>query len=88
MRRLKEGQKSVQINVRLTEEDVEKLIDYVAEVNEQAREMGIPGTVTMNSVLRLWVTERLKGVATRGRRLSEAPHLQRASDLLRGTRKG
>jgi hypothetical protein len=88
MRRLKEGQKSVQINVRLTEEDVGKLIDYVAEVNEQAREMGIPGTVTMNSVLRLWVTERLKLVATRGRRLSEAPHLQRASDLLRGTRKG
>lgn len=82
------GQKSVQINVRLTPEELRELEAFMGRANEQAREMGLPGVITISSIVRMWIKQHLSQEGDRsGKRLSDAPHLQRASDLLRGTRK-
>ena len=79
--------KPVQYNLRLAPEEAAQLEAFTKRANEQAREMGLPGVITSSAVIRMWVRQRLSQEDRSGRRLSEAPHLQKASDLLRGTRK-
>lgn len=83
-----ENPKSVQVMVRLAPDDVEGLHRAVERANLQAEEMGLP-LHTISSILRVWIQQRLAiDVDTSStRQLRAAPHLSKASALLRGARK-
>lgn len=88
MKPLSPTRQSVQFNIRLAPEELEQLGAFVEQANEQARGMGLPGEITISAVVRLWIRQRLSSEQSNsGRQLRAAPHLAKASALLRGTRK-
>ena len=84
-----EKKTSTQIQVRLAPEDIEKLERLVEDANAQAVEMGLPPGVTLSSLVRHWVQQRLGTFEHREptRQLRAAPHLTKASEVLKGARK-
>lgn len=52
--------KTRQINVRLTPQLTAALERRVREANERAKKAGLPMTVTVSALIRLWIEERLK----------------------------
>ena len=88
MRPLSEGSKSVQIAIRLAPDEVEGVQRAVNTANKQAVDMGLPAMVTVSSLVRAWIQQQLDAPDdNQTRQLRAAPHLNKASALLRGTRR-
>ncbi len=94
MKSLDEGP-SPQIQFRVSRDAHEKLQALVKVANAQAEEIGLPSNVTVSSLIRHWVEQRL----ARGLKLTAeddgeetvtlryAPNVTAASERLRGTKR-
>ena len=88
----KPDSRTIQIGVRLTPEEDERLTRAVATLNERAFEAGLPPTCTVSNVVRMWIQERLDFLegtppeeqATR--QMRPATSVNKALEKLRGSR--
>lgn len=76
------------INVRLTDEETLRLRAFINDANDLAEEAGLPRTITMTGILRLWIRERLDALESVGsKKVYQAPHVLAAQTMLRKNRK-
>ena len=81
--------RDTQLALRLTQRELAELEAHVEEMNRRAHDAGFPTVMTLSSLVRLWIQERLGGAPDLDprRQVRSAPNVRAAIAKLRAGRR-
>jgi uncharacterized protein YpmS len=87
MRRLSANGPSIQVAIRFTPEEMERLRTKVSLINKSAEKLGLPVNASVSGLVRLWVKKQLDEPEWHEEDVpQEASHINAALEKLRAAR--